>query len=315
MNSLQKAANTALKVYMGLKKGEKVLIIYDNNKKKIANSIFKEAKKLTNNTKLLKIPAPKISGEEPIKNVAKEMLKYDVIFLVTSKSLTHTKARRNACKKGARIASMPNITESMFRRTITPNYKRMEKITKKLGTILTQGKRVKIITKAGTNLTMDINKKRASRYIIMKKKGKCHNLPSGESSLGPLEGTTNGIFVVDASFIEKVDKPIRVTVNEGYATKIEGGKTARKLKKVLKSINDKNAYAIAELGIGTNDKAKITGNILEDEKVLGTAHIALGNNKSFHGKIDVPIHLDGIFKKPTIWVDNKKIMNNGKLLI
>ena len=83
---------------------------------------------------------------------------------------------------------------------------------------------------------------------------------------------------------------------------------------VLDSVG-KEARNIAEFGIGTNDKAKITGNILEDEKVIGTCHIALGNNAGFGGKINVQLHLDGIIKKPTIWVDNKKIMENGKFLI
>ena len=101
-------------------------------------------------------------------------------------------------------------------------------------------------------------------------------------------------------------KNMKITVEDGYATKIQGDRS-RKLKKILEDIKDKDAYAIAELGIGTNDKAVITGNILEDEKVLGTAHIALGNNRSYGGKIDVPVHLDGVFHKPTIIVDNKKI--------
>ncbi|MCK4520976.1 MAG: aminopeptidase, partial [Nanoarchaeota archaeon] len=92
-------------------------------------------------------------------------------------------------------------------------------------------------------------------------------------------------------------------------------KEALKLKNILRKVKDKNAYSVAELGIGTNNKAKITGNILEDEKAMGTAHIALGNNKSYEGKIDVPIHVDGVFFKPTIIVDDKKIMENGKLLI
>ena len=162
---------------------------------------------------------------------------------------------------------------------------------------------------------MSIEGRKAEEGTLIKEKGSFHNLPSGESCLAPVEGTANGTFIVDASFLEKVDKPIKLTVKEGYVVDIRGGKTAAKLKKLLKSIGDKNAYNIAELGIGTNDKAKITGEILEDEKVLGTAHIALGNNISYGGKINVPIHLDGVFFKPTIFVDDKKIMENGKLLI
>ena len=77
----------------------------------------------------------------------------------------------------------------------------------------------------------------------------------------------------------------------------------------------KEARNIAEFGIGTNENAKITGNILEDEKVIGTCHIALGNNAGFGGKVNVQLHIDGIIKKPTIFVDNKKILDDGRLLI
>jgi len=68
------------------------------------------------------------------------------------------------------------------------------------------------------------------------------------------------------------------------------------------------------LGVGTNPKAKITGNVLEDEKVFGTAHIALGNNTAFEGKVDVPVHVDGVFTKPTIFLDKKKIIEKGVFL-
>ena len=89
---------------------------------------------------------------------------------------------------------------------------------------------------------------------------------------------------------------------------------AKKLSRMLDAVG-KNARNIAEFGIGTNDSAKLSGVILEDEKVKGTVHIALGNNVSMGGKVNVPIHLDGVMKKPTVYLDNKILMKNGKLLI
>jgi leucyl aminopeptidase (aminopeptidase T) len=72
---------------------------------------------------------------------------------------------------------------------------------------------------------------------------------------------------------------------------------------------------VAELGIGTNDKALITGNVLEDEKAIGTVHIAFGDNKSMGGKIRVASHLDGVIMDPTVYVDGNLIMKDGKFLI
>lgn len=316
-NELQKAASKILKKCMGLAKNNSCLIIFDENKKRIADALFKAALISSEKSKLLQIPIGKQHGEEPPKYAAKEMLNYDVIMLVTTKSLSHTKARSDATKKGARIASMPGINEDMFLRAASVDYSNISERSKKLIYFLKNKKIIKIKTRLGTNIDLSIKGRKlhgnaAGLYV---KKGSWGNIPAGEIFLAPNEGTTNGIFIVDASILGKVDKPIKITVNNGFAAKIEGGKTALKLKKELEKIKNKNAYNIAELGIGMNDNAKIIGNVLEDEKVLGTAHIAMGNNASFGGKVNVPIHLDGVFKKPTMEADGKVFMKNGKLLI
>ena len=76
----------------------------------------------------------------------------------------------------------------------------------------------------------------------------------------------------------------------------------------------KEVRNMAEFGIGTNPKARITGTILEDEKVKGTAHIAFGTNASFGGKIQTSIHLDYVFDKPTITIDGREIVREGEFL-
>ena len=75
------------------------------------------------------------------------------------------------------------------------------------------------------------------------------------------------------------------------------------------------ARNLAEFGIGTNPNARLIGNVLEDEKVLGTCHIALGDNSTFGGKVRAGIHVDGIFLRPTVELDGKIIMKKGKLSI
>ena len=129
----------------------------------------------------------------------------------------------------------------------------------------------------------------------------------------PLEGTSNGTYVIDACFagIPHLNGPLTIQIKDGIATNING-KNAPELKAMLKEETYGN---LAEFGIGTNPKAKITGITLEDEKVLGTIHIALGNSLSFGGKVDVPLHVDGVMTQPTVYIDGKMIMDEGKLLI
>lgn len=107
---------------------------------------------------------------------------------------------------------------------------------------------------------------------------------------------------------------IKIEVENGYAKRITGGILAKKLKLMLDKVGI-DARNIAEFGIGTNDSAKLSGVLLEDEKVMGTIHIALGNNVSMGGSVNVPIHLDGVVKKPTFWMDSQMLMKDGKLLV
>ena len=311
---LEKAANVVLKKCMGVKKGEKVLIITDSKERKVADIFLKISPKLKIRMALIEIPIGKVHGEEPPKWAAEEMLKYDVILLITTKSLSHTKARKNACKKGARIASMPTINKEVMGRALDIDYGKLRERNRKLMWVLTKGKIVKIITKKGTDLVMNIKGRKCfDDNGIYNKKGSFGNLPSGEIAIAPIEGKTNGIYIVDASFagIGKLKKPLKIKAKDGYAVEIKGEK-AKRLEKHLKIKKYRN---IAEFGIGTNPKAKISGCVLEDEKSIGTVHIALGDNISLGGKVNVPLHLDGVISKPTVFIDNKIIMKEGKLVI
>ncbi len=314
---MPKTAEIVLEKCLGLKKNEKLLLITDSRLYSIAKMFFNEAKKITDSVKLVKIPIPKVHGSEPSKNTAKEMLKCDAALLITTKSLSHTKARKNACDKGVRVVTMPGITKSIIARALDINYVSLKKINNKIADIMDKGKTVRIKTKLGTDINFSIAGRKAfgRESGIYKNRGSFGNLPTGEVFIAPVENTANGIFIADASFagIGKLRKPLKVYVKGGYAAGFSGN-DAKKLESLLNFVG-KEARNIAEFGIGTNEKATITGNILEDEKVKGTCHIALGNNAGFGGKVNVELHLDGIIKKPGIWIGKRKIMNEGVLII
>ena len=312
---LDKSAEIILKDCMNLKSNESCLIVTDKKLKYIGKTLFKNAIKISKKTKLILTTIPKAHGTEPPDHVADEMLNYDVVLMPTTKSLSHTKARENASRDGARIASMPGITKQMMERALNVDFNKIKTINEKLIAKLKIKNKIKITTKKGTNVEFYT---KGRKWIgddgIYTKKLAFGNLPAGEIFIAPLEGKTNGTIVVDASVggIGKIDKNIEIIVKNGFIEDMQGGKIASQFKKLLKNKLYKN---IAEIGIGTNYKAKITGNVLEDEKVMGTCHIAFGNNKHFGGKVDVPFHVDVVIKKPTIYADGVLIMKDGKIKI
>lgn len=318
LTKLDTASVIALRDCMAVKKNETVLVITDETKREIGYSLFDNAKRLGYNALLLEIPVGKINGEEPPKQVAEMMQKFDVVLIPTAKSVTHTDARRKASAKGVRVATFPGITKEIMIRGMNADYKAISKRSLKLKKILEQTKHVKITAPAGTDIEFDITGRTAiASKGLYHKKGEGGNLPTGETFNAPVEGTANGIFVVDGSFaglglIENVN--IRVEVKNGFATKITGGNAAKKLNTMLDKVG-KKARNIAEFGIGTNDSARLSGILLEDEKVMGTVHLALGNNVTMGGSVNVPIHVDGVITKPTVYIDGKLLMEKGKLLI
>lgn len=314
---IKKAIDIIYSELLKVKKKESVLIICDKDTKNIAEKFFEYGYIYGDHTLCFEIPVGKRHGEEPSMEIAKLFLKYDILLLITTKSLSHTNARKNATKKGAKIITMPGVTKETLKRCVGIDYIELKKIHDKLHKLMKKVKKIRITTKKGTDISFSIYNNKVVYTTSMSKKGDFHNIPMGEVYVSPKEGTTEGVYIVDASQagVGKIKKDIKITVKKGYASDFDGYGEAKKLYNMLMKIKNKGAFNIAEFGIGTNPKAKIVGDILEDEKVRGTCHIALGNNYSFGGKVNVPIHLDGIMKKPTIYFDKKIIMKEGKFLI
>lgn len=315
MDKLFKAAQVAMSNCMALKKGESVLVITDEPERKVGYALWEAARELASEAMLLEILPRSSNGEEPPEMVAKFMKGFDVLMIPTSKSMSHTKARRDACEAGVRCATLPGILEDTMERTLNADYNEIAKRSIKLADMVNGGRTAKVTTPAGTDITMSIEGRECHADIgLVHQPGDFSNLPAGEAYIAPLEGTANGVIVVDGSMVGKVKKPIRIVVRDGYATQITGGSSAEELERILEPFGQPGRN-VAELGIGTNHKAKIVGSVLEDEKVMGTVHMALGDNQSMGGNVSVPSHLDGILLKPSLWIDDKKIMEDGQLKI
>jgi leucyl aminopeptidase (aminopeptidase T) len=275
MDKMKKAIQTALTDCLALKKGEEFLAIGDEPSREIAMAFWEAARKMKAESVYVEIIPRSSHAEEPPAPVAALMAKSRVIVAPTSKSLSHTAARKR---------------------------------------IITEGKSAHIKSSTGTDLRMSIEGMRGLPDTgIVHKPGDFSNLPAGEAFVAPAKGSAEGILVVDGSMagVGIVKKLIKITMKNGEAVKIEGSK---KLEAIMEKYG-RDARNVAELGVGTNDKVRLSGNVLEDEKVLGTVHVALGDNSTFGGTVSVPVHLDGIIREPVLTVDGKVIVKDGKLVI
>lgn len=298
---------------LGLKSGETFLVVTDESRKELAEALHEAGKRLGAESMLAVMKERAKSGEEPPEAIAAAMTKAQVVVCITKHSLTHTQARKQAAAAGARLATMPGITEDMFLEgAIAADYTQVKALTEKVTDMLTGAQTVRI-EKDGRSLEFSIQGRdgvpSTGMYL---EPGQSGNLPSGEAYIAPVEGTAEGQIVVDGSIagIGKLSGPIVLTVEKGRLTAAEGGPEGEKL---LQMLGDGDGRLLGEFGIGTNEKARITGVVLEDEKVYGTIHVAFGSNNTFGGVVAAGVHIDCVVGKPDVYLDGRQIMKNGEL--
>lgn len=277
------------------------------------------------NRKLLEPVLAKRATKEQIKEIEKIIEKHknesiDIAIALSYFSTSHTRFRdllNRICK--TRYASMPLFDEKMLRGAMRVDWGKMEQRIMEMARMVNRYERIEINTPNGTFMTLSKKGRRAMVDTgIITKPGSFSNLPAGEVFIAPLEGTAEGQLVLEWAPTRRLKNPIMVCVENGLATRVEGKEQyVDYLRKVLsKKRENRN---IAELGLGTNDKASRADNILESEKIFGTIHIALGDNSSFGGRVSTSFHQDFVFFSPTVTLISYKghrrtFMKDGRLL-
>ncbi|MDY6789229.1 MAG: aminopeptidase [Candidatus Nanohaloarchaea archaeon] len=309
---LKEGAETAVKQCLNVQSDEEVLIVADDERMEIAQSIREVSLEEAGETMLLNIEKTDQHGAEPPRPVTSAMKDSDVVIAPTTYSLSHTQARIAACNNGVRMATLPGITKEIFTTSMLADYEDIKKRSEKIYKLLSGVDEVHVKSPSGTDISLEIDMDRWDTDTgILHNPGDFGNLPAGETDGSPLNA--EGKIVIDS--LELHGKEI---APPGTEVKIRDTKAVDiseecRLKKVFERVE--NARTLAELGIGTNPKATIIGNILQDEKVMGTCHFAFGDNTSYGGASKSEIHWDSVIKSPTIKFDDRKIMERGDFLV
>ncbi|HUU56420.1 MAG TPA: aminopeptidase [bacterium] len=302
---LSEAARRTLADCMAVGAGDVVAVVTDDVSRVVGEALWREAGAMGAEPVLAVMKARRVNGEEPPGPVAALMRESPVLLLATAVSLSHTHARKAATGGGARCASMPGITEDMMVRTMAVDYGDVAERTRKLADALADVKSLTLTAPAGTDIKINVADVEFSADTgVYHDEGNFGNLPAGEACAGPVLAGSSGVAVFDGSFagVGLLAEPIRITFEDGAATALEGGREAEALRKLIEPFGE-GGRVLAEIGIGTHPTARLTGAILEDEKILGTVHLALGNNVGFGGSNDVAIHVDGVILSPTLVTD------------
>jgi len=301
---------------MGIEPGEDVLVVSNPVTEEIGALMRIEAQGEGADATLAVISERDSAAAEPPRAVAAAMAAADVVLAATIQSLSHTAARKAASDAGVRVGSLPGVTEEMLSRLMTGDLEEIRRRGWAVVTALNRGSEARITCPHGSDLRLGLE----GRLGIVDagelgNRGAFGNLPCGEGFIAPVEGTAEGTLVVDGSIAEVglLETPVALTIREGHLVEATGEDGAHLLE--LLTVHGEDGANVAELGIGTNEEAILTGNILEDEKILGTCHVAFGASAGIGGTVQVPVHLDCVVLEPTVEVDGETIVSGGDLLL
>ena len=242
------------------------------------------------------------------------------VIALSHHSTSHTRFRKmltTLC--GARYASMPLFDRHMLTGAMDVDWEKMAERSAGIAKRVNECEEIEITAPNGTSIRFSRKGREAKVDTgILTEAGSFSNLPAGEVYLAPLEGTAEGRLVLEWAPTRKLDTRVTLHVKNGEAVKIEGNESFVEYLEEKLAEDPKNRN-IAELGIGTNDKAARPDNILESEKILGTIHIALGDNSSFGGNVSTPFHQDFVFFKPTVTLicvegQRRDLLKDGEVL-
>lgn len=315
-----KGARTILDDCVSLKNGESVFIVTDAHKEHIARVLAAAAMERGGDVTIGVIEPRAKAGQEPPKVVAEGMKHADIVLCPVSKSITHTFAVKDAAKNGARILVMTDFSdETLVRGGIQADFRAIKPVCQKVAKAFAEGDELHLQSPGGTDLRVDIRGRRGNALYCIVEPGQFSTVPTVEANVSPVEGSANGRIVADASVpylgIGLLDEPIHAEVENGYIKKLWGGKQASVLLRDLEGHADPNCFNVAEIGLGLNPSCCMIGVMLEDEGVVGSAHIGIGTSITLGGTIKAPTHYDLLMWHPTITIDGKKIFEGTEVLI
>ena len=315
-DDLDRGVAAVVRRCLGVKEGEEVLVVADHYAEHLGGLLRAEAAAAGADAVLTLMDERAADGTEPPAAIAAAMAAANVVIGATKKSISHTVARRTATGGGARAATLPGVDEDVLARLMTADLDALGKRSAAVSTALSGAAEARITAANGTDLRLDLSGREAiADDGNLTAPGAFGNLPCGEGFIAPVEGAAAGRLVIDGTIAGYglPAEPADLRIEAGHLVEA-GGEPGEWLLKALNGASEEGTN-VAELGVGTNEKATLGDNLLEAEKILGTIHVAFGTSAGFGGTVQADIHIDCVLTKPTLALDGEEILREGELLV
>ncbi len=320
---LARAAFKAVRDCARLKAGENVLVVADSIvERALVDAFANAACALGGETQTMIFETRSEINREPPKAVAAALAAADLVLDLIQQYIIHTQAYWRAREAGTRILCGTGITEEMLIRLVGDvDYAELVRVGERLTAIFSAGTECRVETGERDVLTMTLTgRPQVLRDGLLEGPGDLDYMPGAQLSSAPIEESINGTITVDGSAyppVGAVGAPIRVTYREGRVVSVEGGPAGARWYEWLAHFNDPKMFCVAHISVGMNPAARLTGNILEDERVAGCFVLGHGSQMPhFKGKLGrASSHTDLVAVRPRILVDGQVVAEAGRFRV
>lgn len=302
-------------------RGERVVVVTNPEMRAIADLLLAELTAHGADVRLHVVPTRRHDGQEPPPETAAAMLEAGVIFSPVSVSITHTRAMRAALARGARAILMTAHNERVLGCPVLldTDFARQAPVGRAIGAAFQAGRMVHLTSALGTDLRIPITGRPVNILTGVPGPGELAPVPTIETNVVPVHGASEGILVADGSIpylgIGVLEEPVVCTIERGYIVKMEGGSQARRFGETLRAHQNRECFNVAELGVGLNPHATLSGFMLEDEGVMGSIHIGIGTSFTLGGEIVAPTHYDLVMLRARLEIDGRVVMENCQVKV
>lgn len=304
-----------MKDCLNLKTHESLHIVAEERFSEIANVFWKRARMSTKfaQVTMFSVQFSNYLGLPP--SIYNSLGNSDCVVILSPKMISE-RLFDSARQKGTRILLLNNASPNSFEQLLNINFQKVATLSRRIADVFSIGKNLLLASPNGTELQINLARTKGKAITgLARETGQFTTLPGGEACVS-LNNNIDGEIVLDriAGQSKGLNKPIILKVKGGVITQVRGAQDAEQLRKALRKYGDAGRR-INELGIGTNEQVTFGRSQPEDEKVYGSAHIAVGEYQitKAHGKIIQAIK--GVILKPTISIDGRVIMAEGNVLV
>lgn len=317
---MRRGAEIIVKTCAGVREGENVVIVTDEERLSIAHALENAAREVGATPTVVVGPRRSMDNEPPPAPISAAMAAADVVIMPVTHSLSHTPATREAIQAGVRVVSLAAFTERMMvSGGLMADFRARKPLCDALAGRLTEADEVRVTNPSGTDLVMGLRGRAGNSHGCVLDGPGFTAVPNIEANIAPEDGTANGVLVADGSIpnfgIGVLDEPVVFEIEGGFVRSINGGDKAHFLRELLAAQDDPWVYNIAQFAMGLNPECKeFTGEMLNDEGVNGTIHIGIGTSANLGGAVQATTHFDAVIRSPSVWLDGEPLLVDGDLV-